>query len=332
MNGPRHLLPALLLALPFGLWPACPLFAHQFDPALLVLAETGEGELAAVWKVPLANAQALQPRLPDGCAPVRALPPQRLGTMRIERTWLDCSSPLAGSTVAVAFDPDVRTEVLVRVTRSGEPPWQAVLRPGVPAATVPVRPSAASVFGDYLRLGVDHILAGPDHLLFVACLVLIAGAGLRRITFAVTGFTLGHSVTLAAASLGLVRVSQRPVEILIALSIVLLARAIVLNDRSSPMFRSTWLIAALMGLLHGLGFAGALREIGFPAEQIAVALVGFNLGVELGQLAFVAALLACGLLLRRASAAGTRGLRARWAGLPIGAVSTFWVLQRTLAG
>jgi hydrogenase/urease accessory protein HupE len=183
----------------------------------------------------------------------------------------------------------------------------------------------------YLALGVEHILTGFDHLLFVLALLLIVKSA-RRIVATVTAFTVAHSLTLAAATLGFVHLPQPPVEAAIALSIAFVAAEIVhgLDGRPGLTARAPWLVAFAFGLLHGLGFAGALAEIGLPQSAIPLALLCFNLGVELGQLAFVVALLACLALARRARIPWPRAARPLPA-YAIGALAMFWVIERVAA-
>ena len=187
------------------------------------------------------------------------------------------------------------------------------------------------VLRTYVGLGVEHILSGTDHLLFVLCLLLLV-RDVRRLLATVTAFTLAHSVTLAAATLGFVRVPTAPVEATIALSIVFLAGELVRGEAGRSAVTSTypWLVAFSFGLLHGLGFAGALAEVGLPQGEIPLALLAFNVGVELGQLAFIAAVLSLARLARL--------LPLRWpgwapgaVGYAIGSVAAFWVIDRLAA-
>jgi len=223
------------------------------------------------------------------------------------------------------------TDVLARVERSDGTTQVVRLVPQRPRFVVEAAQDGASVSRTYLVLGIRHILGGVDHLLFVLALVLIVGHR-RRLLITITAFTLAHSLTLAAATLGLVHVPQAPVEAAIALSIVFVAAEIVhgLQGRPGLTARAPWVVAFSFGLLHGLGFAGALAEVGLPQRAIPLALLFFNVGVELGQLAFVSGVWA---VLRLAG--GVPRPWPRWAqALPayaIGAVAMFWVIERTLA-
>jgi hydrogenase/urease accessory protein HupE len=187
------------------------------------------------------------------------------------------------------------------------------------------------VAGVYLKLGVEHILTGIDHLLFVLALLLIT-CGSWKLVKTVSAFTLSHSITLTAATLGFVHVPQRPVEAFIALSIVFVAVEIVHlhAGREGVTARAPWVVALTFGLLHGLGFAGGLSEVGLPAGHIPTALLFFSVGVETGHLLFVAAVLSLIALGRRSGVA-----LPRWAELvppyAIGSVAMFWVIQRVAA-
>ena len=156
--------------------------------------------------------------------------------------------------------------------------------------TIPERTTASGVIGSYIKLGVEHILGGPDHLLFVAGLLLIAGT-FRRIVIAVSGFTLAHSMTLSLAALGFIHVPIPPTEAAIALSILFLAREALVNDGKSIAYRFPVVVSVTFGLLHGLGFAAALGEVGLPDREIPLALLFFNVGVEIGQLSFILAVI-----------------------------------------
>ena len=199
---------------------------------------------------------------------------------------------------------------------------------GAPRATIPAGQSAWAVAATYLKLGVEHILLGVDHLLFVLALILIA-RNTRELIKAITAFTVAHSITLAGATLGFVHVPPKPVEAAIALSIAFVALEIVRARDGEPGIaaRAPWLVAFAFGLLHGFGFAGALSEIGLPAGHIPVALLFFNVGVEIGQLLFVAVVLSLAALVRL-----VRRPLPHWAGLVppylIGSLAMFWVIQR----
>ena len=248
-----------------------------------------------------------------------------------ERWRLKRPGGLTGQTVRIDGLPAGVTDVLVRIERSDGTTQVTRLLPSNPAFVVESSAGAGEVARTYLVLGVEHILLGIDHLLFVLALLLIVkGAG--RVVATVTAFTVAHSITLAAATLGLIRVPGPPVEAVIALSIVFVAAEIVHGVRGRPGLtaRWPWLVAFIFGLLHGFGFAGALDEIGLPQNAIPLALFFFNVGVELGQLMFVAAFVVAARLMAR-----MRMVWPRWIELApayaIGSVAMFWVLQRVAA-
>ena len=193
------------------------------------------------------------------------------------------------------------TDALVRIEFVDGGEWVERLTPGAPQATIPAGQSGWAVAATYLKLGVEHILLGIDHLLFVLALILIA-PNTRQLIKAITAFTVAHSITLAAATLGFVHVPPTPVEAAIALSIAFVAAEIVRarEGKAGIAARAPWIVAFAFGLLHGFGFAGALSEIGLPAGHIPVALLFFNVGVEIGQLLFVAVVLGLAALFRLA--------------------------------
>ncbi|MEJ2320656.1 MAG: HupE/UreJ family protein, partial [Gemmatimonadales bacterium] len=225
---------------------------------------------------------------------------------------------------------DTRTDVLARVERADGTTQVARLTPRDFVFTVVAAPGAAEVAQTYFGLGVQHILFGFDHLLFVLALVLVVGDW-GRLAKTVTAFTVAHSLTLAAATLGLVHVPQKPVEAAIALSIGFVAADILraADGRQSLTTRAPWLMAFSFGLLHGLGFASALSEIGLPAGDIPLALLLFNVGVEAGQLLFIAAVLLAIAVARRLPAAVPRLARPLPA-YAIGALAMFWVIERVV--
>lgn len=198
---------------------------------------------------------------------------------------------------------------------------------------LPETESAGKVMADYVVIGLEHILFGLDHLLFLTCLVIVAGTA-RRTVVTVTGFTLGHAVTITLASLGFVHINGGAVEVLIALSIVFLAAEILRGRRDTLTFRYPAIVATVFGLLHGIGFAGALAEIGLAQTAIALSLFGFNLGVEIGQMVFVCAIFASVALWRRRSRSeadkGTVSRPVQFAAYVVGILSAYWVWERGL--
>lgn len=303
--------------------------AHAFAPALLEVEELGDKRLSVSWKQPRVKQRGsgLEPVLPEGCR--SAAPESRVEGTGIVANWFaDCPNGLVGQTIEVRGIGGSGADVLLRVTLEDGRTLSTVLKPETPSYVVPERQSAASVAGDYIGLGFEHILGGWDHLLFVLGLVLLVGWG-TKLLWTITAFTVGHSITLALAVLGVVNVPQAPIEALIALSIYFLAVELVRkrNGKLTIMERMPWLVAGGFGLLHGLGFAGALNEVGLPQEEIPLALFSFNVGIELGQLAFVAVVLVAWAALRRVPVRWPRWVTYSPAYL-IGSLAAFWFFER----
>jgi hydrogenase/urease accessory protein HupE len=249
----------------------------------------------------------------------------------VERRRVQRDGGLTGQTLHIDGLAATKIDVLARIDRGHGRIQTTRITPDAPAFRVEATPTAGQVSRTYLVLGVEHILLGIDHLLFVLALVLLVG-GWKRLAATITAFTVAHSMTLAAAVLGFVHVPGPPVEACIALSIVFVAAEIVhaRQGKSSLTARAPWLVAFTFGLLHGLGFAGALSEVGLPQLAIPLALLFFNLGVELGQLAFVAVVIGVMAALRRLPAP-TPPWGWRVAPYAIGTVAMFWVIQRVYA-
>jgi len=307
------------------------LAAHPLAPSLLELRQRDGGRVDVEWRVPVARVPraAAVPLLPARCRD--ASPRESAGDGVAVRTrWTaDCGDGLGpGDTIGVR---DVEPAgAVVRVVFPDGRVSQRLVLPAEPSFTVPPAARWWHAVGGYFRLGVGHILSGPDHLLFVFGLVLLAGA-LRRVVATVTAFTLGHSLTLAAAVLGLVVLPQAPIEMAIAASVFALAVELARGaDASSPMRRHPWTMALLFGLLHGLGFAAVLTDAGLARAEVPLALLAFNAGIEAGQILFVAAVLALRSLVSRP----LRALPAWTRAVPVyamGSLAGFWWLERTAA-
>jgi len=323
----------VLLALALAA-PAGAARADVFRPAYLELREAGGDRYDVLWKVPALGDDArpaAHVRFPDGTEALGQPRGLAAGGARVERWQVRHAGGLVGQTVRIEGLAGGVSEVIVRVERRDGTSQIERLLPERPSFTVAAPAGKGELAWSYLVLGVEHILGGVDHLLFVLALLLI-GRGGRRILATVTAFTVAHSLTLAAATLGWVHVPGPPVEAVIALSIVFVAGEIVHGRRGRPGLtaRAPWLVAFSFGLLHGLGFAGALAEVGLPQKAIPLALLTFNVGVELGQLAFVAAVLSL-----RAAATRLPVRPPAWASwappYAIGAVAAFWVIERIAA-
>ena len=272
--------------------------AHSLAFGELRLVEGPPGRVAATLRlVGSSNPRALVPDLGPGCT-ARSPQWQRIDDAHVLHQAFDCGEAgLTGAAVGLTGTGSSEAQLVVRAVLADGRRREQTIR-GDERVLLEGPESAARVLVRYVALGAEHIAGGFDHLLFVLGLVLLtiprAGVsrGWRRLALTVTAFTLGHSVTLALVVLDLLRLRPAAVEAVIALSIVLLAVETVRPGADAGLTRRCpWLVAAAFGLLHGCGFAGALREVGLPPEALGPALVGFNLGVELGQLAFIAVLL-----------------------------------------
>lgn len=367
-----------------GLLPGL-LSAHPLAPALLRLSESGRDadglRYEASWQIARTRLRGseLQPRWPADCEAEARGPLTPVSAQALAQRWqLQCPGPLSGRTLGVDGLEGAGLTVILRVEQ-GDAHWQGLLDAGTPALQIPALVSQA-VFPRYLRLGVEHLLLGPDHLLFVLGLFgLVRGLRARLITL--TAFTLGHSLTLALAALDRIAVPPALAEFGIALSLVCLALALFsaagasrppplahaagegeppppdppdtpratrapsppapppegegskvlgAEPASAGMARHPVPWALGFGLLHGLGFAGALQGIGLPAGEILPALFAFNLGIELGQVAVVLLLAAVTALWPRLQAPGP-ARRAAWAaGYAVGSLGVYAALDRSL--
>ncbi len=310
--------------------------AHESRPLYVEIVEKAPNRFAVTWKIPPSALAVTSPHVvfPEQCS--ANAPPA--GSDLVKRQLFTCRSDLSGAEVRIAFpryNPSLST--LFRLERLSGEKHTVVKSPDEPAWTIPDREATASVARQYLALGVEHILLGFDHLLFIACLVFIAGT-LRRVLITITGFTLAHSITLALAALNVVRVPVPPVEAAIALSIVFLAAEIARERRDTLTWRFPITVAVSFGLLHGFGFASVLNDIGLPQTEIVTALLFFNIGVEVGQVLFVAAL---GAALAVASRTGLIGRSrggfeyellpaalARPTAYVVGGLASWWMFSR----
>jgi len=312
------------------IFPGGRLFAHEVRPAYLELRETAPGSFDILFKTPMRGDARLALDVSFSGLVKRTTPvTSRARDSAMIQTWsFSAIEPLAGQEVGINGLSSTMTDALVRVEFADGREWVERLTPGTSRATIPAIQGGWAVAATYLKLGIEHILLGVDHLLFVLVLILIA-PNTRQLVMAITAFTVAHSITLASATLGFVNVPPPPVEGAIALSIALVALEIVRarEGEAGIAVRAPWVVAFAFGLLHGFGFAGALSEVGLPDDHIPAALLFFNVGVEIGQLLFVAGVLALAALFGLA-----RRPLPRWAALTpaylIGSLAMFWVIQR----
>jgi hypothetical protein len=326
----RRLLIALLLAL-----VAAPVaFAHEVRPALLQFTQDKAGHYDVLWKQPTLGEVAirLEPHLSGGSLEARPTD-QFAAPGFLVKTWTIPARPaLDGQTVSIEGLDQTITDVLVRVATADGRHIDAVIKPQHPSLTLALAAPHGLAVPAYLRLGVEHILTGFDHLSFVFGLLLLVGIS-WRIVKAVTAFTLAHSITLTAAALGFVHVPSAVIECLVALSIVFVASELLPRPGREHTLtrRHPWVIAFTFGLLHGFAFAGALAEVGLPVGAVPASLFLFNVGVEIGQLMFIAAAVAAILALRwvRANVRLDLSVPARLVpAYGIGGFAAYWFIER----
>ncbi len=305
--------------------------ADEFRPALLEITETEQGWYSVIWKVPLQNGRplAISPRLPEHFEQIGPTSTRIFqGSAIEETTWNVESGSLVGGTIEIDGLTAIPIDVIVQIDLADGIEHSAILRPASPSYIVPDRATKWMVAGSYWKIGTIHILEGFDHLLFLLALLLIA-PNLWMLFKTITAFTVAHSISLALATLGVVHMPGAPTEAVIALSILFLAVEIVHSreGRVTLTERYPWVVALAFGLFHGLGFAGALAEVGLPQQEILLALLMFNVGVETGQILFVSVVLLLIAVFKRAPVRWPQG---SWRLLPytIGSIAAFWTLQR----
>jgi hydrogenase/urease accessory protein HupE len=307
-------------------------FAHDARPAYLEIRQTSAQRYELIWRTPVLSGMRLPVvlSLPEGVHNVTEPRTQELSDSLIERRVVEAPDGLAGKRIEFTGLQGTITDVLVRAQLHDGEHTTTLVHPSQPWVEIAARSGPLAVAGAFLLHGIEHILLGYDHLLFVLALVLIVRST-RVLVWTITSFTLAHSITLALATLGVVHVPGPPVEATIALSILLLACEIVRLRRGQPSLtaRWPWVVAFSFGLLHGFGFAGALSQIGLPQGDIPLALFAFNVGVEVGQLMFIAAVLTV-------IAAAKRLALPLWVTrnaypattAAIGSLAAFWLIER----
>ena len=311
--------------------------AHESRPAYLEFTEIDAETVEIVWKVPARGGEerlSLNPRYPAEANQVTPPRASFVGLAYVERKTMRIPGGWDGHEIYIEGLSRTLTDALFRFQRLSGATQTSRLSPDAPSVLIEAEPSPFQVSWTYTVLGVQHILEGIDHLLFVACLFLVAGIS-RKLVITITGFTIAHSMTLALATLDIVRVPVPPVEAVIALSIVFLAREISSHREDSLTYRYPVAVSMSFGLLHGFGFAAVLNEIGLPATDLPLALLFFNVGVEIGQLLFIAVLIATVLGFRRVTRSWHEHplahRRTEWvAAYAIGTVASWWTIERVL--
>ena len=309
--------------------------AHRFAPSLLKISETAPQQYHLVWKTPAQGVSnvPLKPVWPESCEITNASPPQLENTGVVTSWQMQCAElgedGLVGETLGVSGLGANQASAIVMVNLLDGRQYQQVLDTEQPEFVVPAESTAGDVVGDYTWLGIEHIWTGFDHLMFVFGLLLLVGGG-SRLLWTITAFTVGHSITLSLVALGYFDYPVALVEFAIALSIFVLAVELTRIEKHDVLWRNPWWLAGGFGLLHGMGFAGALAETGLPQDNVPLALLFFNVGIELGQIAFILIVLAVWYVIKRPLASW----QDRLFPVPVyvlGALSAMWCIERGIA-
>jgi hydrogenase/urease accessory protein HupE len=310
-----------------------PAWAHEARPAYLEIKETAPGQFSVLWRTPVLSGMRLpiMLQLPDNVKNLKEPTVQELTDSLLERRWIDAGpNGLAGQRIEFPGLQATITDVLVRVEMLDGRKWTSIIHPSQPWVEIAASQTWLGAAGSYIVQGIRHILFGADHMLFVLGLLLIVKDRWMLLK-TITAFTVAHSITLAIATLGYAEVPVLPLNAAIALSILFLGPEIVRGWRGESSFTigHPWVVAFAFGLLHGFGFASALTGAGLPRHELPLALVSFNVGVELGQLGFIGLILA----LERSF----RILEVRWPrwvealpGYAVGSLGAFWTVQRVV--
>lgn len=306
--------------------------SHPLDPTLFEITESDKHILEVLWRTPAlqpANAP-ISPVLPARCRELTSPIASKSVQWLTVRWSMDCGLlSLVNEKIGVQGLELRKTDVLIRVHLADGRLIQGVLRPSKPFLSLPERISSFIILYDYLALGFEHILTGLDHLFFVLGLLLLV-KDFRPLLWTITAFTIGHSVTMLIAGLNFIAVPAGPVEILIAFSIFIVAVEIskgVKHQNNSWISKFPWTMALLFGFLHGLGFAGALAAVGLPDGEIPLALFSFNIGIELGQLLFIGAVLILGYFVKKIEFQ-LIVYRSLIPAYIIGSISVMWIFER----
>ena len=308
-------------------------FADETRPSYLQIKALDSNNYDVLWKVPAKNMNkrlAIKVAFDKGIESSQERFGAYVDGFHVQNWRIKTDKGLSGSKLDIQGLDATSTEVLLRVIDEEGVVISGRITPSAPTYTFDKIPSTWETIKTYTFLGIEHILEGTDHLLFVACLVFIA-ATFGKLLWTITGFTLAHSVTLFASAMDVIRVPIPPIEAGIALSIVFLAVEIVRNDKDSFTYRYPGVVSSAFGLLHGFGFASALMEIGVPQNERIAALLFFNVGVEIGQLIFVAGLLLLAWLIMKVWKKSADIAWSKIIGYVIGSVSMMWLFQRVLS-
>lgn len=305
--------------------------ADEIRPAYLEIKESQEKQYNFLLKLPIQGTKQLPItlKMPKNCTTSIKPHSYRVNSSMLKQWSMKCQEGIHGETLAFKGLEKTNTDVLIRLEFLNNTSQSVLLTPSKTSYTIEKEASSYQIVKTYTWLGITHIFLGFDHLLFVFTLLLIV-KNMRRLLWTITAFTLAHSITMAGATLGFIHMPQQPVEAMIALSILFLAMEIIHEKQGKVGLTSRypWLIAFIFGLLHGFGFAGALTEIGLPEQAITLALIFFNIGVELGQLMFVAVVVLIALALQRLKHSNILQKVETVLVYAIGGLSSFWVFER----
>ena len=323
----RYIKAVLLFVLLFSV----SIFADETRPSYLQIKALDNKNYDVIWKVPAKNLKeqlAINVTFDKDVESSKESVGTYVDGFYVKNWRIKTHNGLSGTTLEIIGLDSTSTEVLLRIIDEEGVTISGRITPSLPEYTFDTRPSTWETIKTYTMLGIEHILEGTDHLLFVACLVFIAGT-FTKLLWTITGFTLAHSVTLFISAMDWIRVPIPPIEAAIALSIVFLAVEIVKGDKNSFTYRYPGVVSSAFGLLHGFGFASALMEIGLPQKERITALLFFNVGVELGQLIFVAAVLSIGWIVKKVFIQDLLSKGETAIAYVIGSLAAFWLIERT---
>ncbi len=310
-------------------------YAHESRPLYIEITEQATGELILQYKIPFTIPDFNLPTvtLTDGFEALDEGIAYRVGDGYLKRQQFAFQGVLNERTVTISYpiiNPSVSSIISVSLLNGQQ--FNKVLGPEELEWSIPAEESRSQVAGQYTVLGIQHILEGWDHLLFLVCLIMVAGTG-RKMLITITGFTIAHSITLVLSTLGLVTLPIAPVEAVIALSVVFLASEIAIRNKDSWTYRYPISVSSSFGLLHGFGFASVLSDIGLPQTQVPISLLFFNVGVEIGQLLFLGAVIVVmkvSALIPFAKDMSTERKMKLEKGLVyvVGSIASFWMIER----
>jgi hydrogenase/urease accessory protein HupE len=308
-------------------------WAHEARPAYLEIRETEPEYYAVVWKMP-ADSENLEVVFAEGFEMQSSPMVSYAAGAKVQRYDMRFVGGIAGTEIFIEGLAKGFANALVRIEHLSGFTQVIRLAPEHPSFIAAGAPTPWDVTRTYTVLGIEHIWKGIDHLLFVACLIFITGAG-RKLLYTITGFTVAHSITLALSTLHIVKVPVPPVEAVIALSIVFLAVEIWRGDKASLTYRYPVLVSSSFGFLHGFGFAAVLNQIGLPQQEVPLSLLFFNVGVEIGQLLFIALLfLIAGIFRAVFTVEAIRSMAGpcmKFSTFVIGSFASCWLIQRVVS-